>query len=325
MSRNFCIGYGVVLLFVCLLTAVIYYFLPLPGQCLLGGHYQRIGTTSFNVAVDNGEPAQITIQCWFPIGEQTDLLSYKALLWTSGHPQHELQESFDLLETCAHNNKLPSFSIKHLSMVRTNSIWQDNMNSLVQSTSNNHKFPIAIYSHGLWGWRQIHHTACENLASRGFVVFACDHTPDSMCSRICAGASERFAFPTPPGLEPDVERKFFQGGMERRVNQLTQIITHMQSDAFFTEHPELRGKLDYDNIHLWGHSYGGGTISSLCCRDTPFKIRSAVMLDGWIYPVPEKDRLRGFQTAAMLHLSAELWPFGKVRSCSVALQQSVRL
>ena len=80
--------------------------------------------------------------------------------------------------------------------------------------------------------------------------------------------------------------------------------------------------LDFHNIHLWGHSYGGGTISALSCRNTTtsttdtstFHIRSAVMLDGWIYPVPDPDRKRGFRnTTALLNLSAELWPFGKVR------------
>jgi hypothetical protein len=36
------------------------------------------------------------------------------------------------------------------------------------------------------------------------------------------------------------------------------------------------------------------------------------MLDGWIYPVPDEDRRNGFQDTALLKLSAEIWPFGKV-------------
>jgi pimeloyl-ACP methyl ester carboxylesterase len=102
--------------------------------------------------------------------------------------------------------------------------------------------------------------------------------------------------------------------MERRIAQLTKIITLIQSESFLKQHDQLAGRLDYENIHLWGHSYGGGTISALCCRNTSFTIRSAVMLDGWIYPVPDADRKAGFRSAALLNLSAELWPFGKV-SC----------
>lgn len=324
-TNSFSIGYGIVVLVISIITVSLYYILPLPGRSILHGKYKKIGTTSFNVEVDIDDVKSITIQCWFPLENTTvvDTIS-TALLWTSGHPEHQIQESVDMIKTLASNNKLPLFSMKHLLMARTNSHWQDSFDNLAMKSdtnNNSEKYPIAIYSHGLWGWRQIHHSACENLASSGFIVFACDHTPDSMCSRPLRGLAERFAFPTPPNLPPEVERKFFQGGMERRIQQLTQIITHIQTKEFLNTH-NLMNKLDFHNIHLWGHSYGGGTISALSCRNTTtsttdtstFHIRSAVMLDGWIYPVPDPDRKRGFRnTTALLNLSAELWPFGKVR------------
>lgn len=307
-SAAFRIGYGVTMILACLLTAGIYYYLPTPARSLLTGIYKCVGTTSFNVP-DSGDIAgAITIQCWFPV---TKAQSSPALLWTSGHPSHQLKESLDMLDTLAGNNKLPAFAVKHLALMRTNSHWQSDFQALAAPVGSQ-LYPIAIYSHGLYGWRQIHHSACESLASAGFIVFACDHTPDSMCSRPLCGPASKFAFPTPPELEPDVERKFFQGGMERRIAQLTKIVTHLQSEPFLKEHAQLAGKLDFQNIHMWGHSYGGGTISALCCRELPFQIRSAVMLDGWIYPVPDADRKVGFRNAALLNLSAELWPFGKV-------------
>jgi dienelactone hydrolase len=322
-TRWFCVGYGIALSVVAVLTGCLFYLLPLPSPCKLWGRHKSIGTISFNVPCGATEKGgDITMQCWFPIQSHDKYPgSYSnALLWTSGHPQHQVQESADMLETLANNGKMPKFALMHLSMMRTNSRWQDGFASIARPNVDGDKYPIAIYSHGLWGWRQIHHSACENLASHGFIVFACDHTPDSMCSRPLGGKATRFAFPTPPDLEPAEERKFFQGGMERRVAQLTRIVDTIQSEAFLSKHPTLQGQLDYDNIHMWGHSYGGGTISSLCCKkDCSFRVKSAVMLDGWIYPVPDEDRRNGFQDTALLKLSAEIWPFGKVSWCGFLL------
>lgn len=325
MTQGFCIGYGVTFILVCLVTGALFFILPLPASFAIRGPFKSIGTMTFNVVTDDSHP--ITIQCWFPITKES-ALTKRALLWTSGHPELQLKESLKLMKTLASNNKLPAFAVKHLSLARTNSNWQHTFDNLVDSrkTENdgekvNNKFPIAVYSHGLYGWRQIHHSACENLASEGFVVFACDHTPDSMCSRPLGELPIVFGFPTPPGLAPEVERKFFQGGLERRIQQLTTLVTHIQSDAFLQQHPNLVGKLDYDNINLWGHSYGGGTIATMCCRELPFKINSAVMLDGWMWPVPDADRKNGSQNASLLNLSAERWPFGKVCLLFLLLQE----
>lgn len=313
---SFCVGYGITMVVVALLTAVVYYYLPVPSPCKLTGQFKEVGTYSFVVSGEPGSASgDITVQCWFPLGaKQSEIvLKRKALIWTSGHPQYQAKESMDLLDALAATNKwMPSFGVKHLATMRTNSLWQESFTHIAPPAAGG-KYPIAVYSHGMWGWRQIHHSACENLASHGFVVLACDHTPDSMCSRPFKGKATRFDFHTPAGLEPAEERKFFQGGMERRVAQLTLLVTHLESEAFASKHPSLRDRLDFDNLHMWGHSYGGGTIASLCCRkDSPVRVKSAVMLDGWMYPVPDQDRRSGFQSTAMLKLSAERWPYGKV-------------
>ena len=44
-------------------------------------------------------------------------------------------------------------------------------------------FPAAIYSHGMYGWRQISSTTFENMASNGIIVFSIDHRPSAMCVR----------------------------------------------------------------------------------------------------------------------------------------------
>jgi hypothetical protein len=38
-----------------------------------------------------------------------------------------------------------------------------------------------------------------------------------------------------------------------------------------------------------------------------------ITLDSWFFPLPDELRQKGIQTAAMLNLNSELWPFTKVR------------
>jgi dienelactone hydrolase len=331
-SFPFCVAYGIILVLVCLVTALLYVVFPMPSNYLLTGKNRNIGTFSFNLDIkvienDKHPNSQITVQCWFPITQPQNywaaLFGFrnKALLWTSGHPEYQIKENLELFDLLTKSNKFPSIVMKHMLQARSHSVWSKDFYGIKVATScgeSTHKLPIAIYSHGMHGWRQIHHSACENLASNGFIVFACDHTPDSTCSRLLGGTGTGFAFPTPPNLLPDVERAFYREGMERRINQLEHMIGYIKSEEFSTRFVNIKGKIDCNHVNLWGHSYGGGTIAALCCRDS--SINSAVMLDGWMYPVPDADRRRGSQGAALLNISAELWPYGKVKHYAALLR-----
>ena len=349
------------------------------------------------------------------VGHITSIISGsdKALLWTSGHPSYQVRESLELLDTLATLNSLPSFIVKHLILSRTNAIYCDSFNHIptklhrngncdvnntdsininINNINNNNisssnsnvnntcKFPIAIYSHGLYGWRQIHHSSCENLASHGYIVFACDHCPDSTLTRpigdnITYTPFNYFCNAPQFTLE---ERTFYRNGINRRVYDLNYLIDYIKTDEFYLKYPELRDRLDDEIVNVWGHSYGGGTITSLCCRprcnsnnnnndnrmidkknsitmmnnheeisdddrlpltlpasssslpsslsslppassslpspssSSPYRI-NAVALDGWIYPLTEQDFSNGLQpNTALLNLSADLWPYGKV-------------
>jgi dienelactone hydrolase len=112
-------------------------------------------------------------------------------------------------------------------------------------------FPIAIYSHGNYGWRQIASTSCEELASQGFVVFSMDHAPSCLSARplpVCAPEKKEankgehhspsrgdargyrdFDFALPKDITPGTveERDFFAGGADRRVREVQRLIDHL--------------------------------------------------------------------------------------------------
>jgi hypothetical protein len=101
--------------------------------------------------------------------------------------------------------------------------------------------------------------------------------------------------------------------MNRRVNDLTHFLNFLENkgeNKIDKLYPHLQNKLDVKNISLWGHSFGGGTISTLCCRDD--RAINVVSLDGWLYSMPNKDRTNGFLKSTLLNISSELWDIGKV-------------
>jgi hypothetical protein len=172
----------------------------------------------------------------------------------------------------------------------------------------------------------VHHSACEQLASNGFVVFATDHAPDCMTSRPFQDLanSQYYNDAVPPELVNDADHPYrdrihFIGGMDRRALDVMSLIDFIVSadvpkvsgGNLRALYPKLFSNLKTQSIHLFGHSFGGGTCGTVCCRDV--RISSAVLLDSWMYPVPDEDRKRGSQNAKLFFISSEIWSYGKVR------------
>lgn len=283
----------------CVTLLLLYLFPIFPPAKLLGWH-RNVGTLSFTIIVDG--QGDIPVQCWFPSSSSRNA-SLAACLWTSGCPREQTRESVALLSKIASMNNLPSFVLRHLLLMKTNSVFTTNP-TLPESIT----YPVAIYSHGLYGWRQTHHTACEKLASSGYIVFAMDHVPDSTLARPfeLLRESRPFNFKPPVGCSIAEDRAFHAKGIERRHSQIMELVRHVKNDSFV-----FKDSLDMGRLVLFGHSYGGATVASIGCLE---KIAKAiVVLDGWMYPLSDETRLKG-SSAPILFLSAQSWPSGPYQS-----------
>jgi predicted dienelactone hydrolase len=68
------------------------------------------------------------------------------------------------------------------------------------------------------------------------------------------------------------ERAFQTAGMNRRSSDLITLMDFLLSADLLGEcFPSLRGRIDKERVSLWGHSYGGGSVSTVCCRDDRVK------------------------------------------------------
>ena len=310
---------AVILWFTSCISLILVVLFPVPATDPLQGKYKCIGTSS--LIVPGVGSKDLHIQVWYPVREEsTDSWwrSSRSTIWTSGNPAHQIDEINHLITGMARTYGLPSTILSHLTFGMSNAAWNISCDDVLTAQTTNITFPVAIYSHGMYGWKQVHTSACEALASSGFVVIGVDHDPDCMMFRPVGSphSSRYFDYDLPEGLSVKEEREFYSKGMDRRASDIIRVIDVVSSqDELRTLCPALAGRLDVESVHLWGHSFGGGTVATVCCRD--YRVRSAVLLDSWMYPVPDEDRRTGSLSAELLVLSAGRWKYGKVRSNSI--------
>ena len=214
--------------------------LPKPG-----GPYQ-VGTQTFHwidslrseyfTVEDTTDFREILVQTWFPAKDNQDL---------------EPEPYLDFIEirssTMAAAAGLPSFLPGYLNYVTSNSF----KSTLCISKS----LPVLIFSHGITGSRHLHQSMFEFLASRGYVVFALDHSYDANITifpnkRIADYRSEITGHPDSVNI-----RKM---QMETRTSDLTFILDQLNKINSGEIISSLKGKLNLDAIAAGGHSYGGG-------------------------------------------------------------------
>ena len=131
---------------------------------------------------------------------------------------------------------------------------------------------MAVYSHGMYAWRQIASTTFEMLASHGFVVFSVDHKPSAMVSRPFTarpsdgkggggGSAVTFDYLLPDNIEVGSlsERSFYCGGMDRRAREISALLDHLTSPAV-----SAALSLDTKKINLFGHSFGSTLLIIGC-------------------------------------------------------------
>lgn len=323
------------------LTIPILYILSVASPTPVLGHHSLVGTTSFLLDLDPAYKdrsenqnqtfdrynTNVIVQCWFPMQPSNNSLVQlyekyvvpRTVRWTSGSPSFEVEESRILQNNIVKHHSIPVFILRHLALARTNSLWQPNLDRLLEGDQ---QLPIAIFSHGMYGWRQLHTSLCEDLASLGFIVFACDHAPDAMVSRSINDLANSipFDFTPPKNGDKHIDRSFYASGVYRRIRDIRSLIDAMFNGLLVKHFPTFEGRLNLQHICLWGNSSGAGCAAAVCCRDR--RITRLAMMDGWLYPTPDELRREGVLNASILSISSEHWEFGRVNYIHLLILKS---
>jgi predicted dienelactone hydrolase len=153
----------------------------------------------------------------------------------------------------------------------------------VAMATNEAKYPLVVYSHGHQLLRTDNTRKVENLASHGFIVLAFDNVD---CYATVFPDGHLFRGVVAPNLGPGdpLTLQIATNRIRDIEFVLDQFAQWNASDPFF------QGRLDLDQVGIFGHSFGGGTSAGACAQIPG--IKAGLSLDGaWpVIPIPAFDR-----------------------------------
>ena len=215
---------------------------------------------------NDNDVREIMVQAWYP-SENSDSIG------TNSYMDFMNLRS----KTLASAGKIPAFLPSHLDMISTNT------RNDVACSNKLEKYPVLIFSHGITGSRHLHQILFEHLASKGYIVFALDHSFDANLTifpdgKIADYRSEITGHPDSVLIrEKQINTRAFDVGFI--IDQIREIEAGMIDS-------KLSGRLDLDRVALGGHSYGGAT--AILASHNHEIVKACVVLDGWISPIPDK-------------------------------------
>ncbi|WP_069465354.1 alpha/beta hydrolase family protein, partial [Actinacidiphila rubida] len=155
------------------------------------------------------------------------------------------------------------------------------------------RFPVVLYSPGAGDPRSLGTTFCDDLASRGHVVVAIDHTYDAAGVEFPGGRVElsvlpaEFAKVVPDPEHPDPAKvaPLLRRTVDVRVAD-TRFVLDRLPDVLA---PRLRDAVDLRRVGMFGHSAGGFTALEAMYEDP--RIAAAANFDGvTAYVMDDPDR-----------------------------------
>ncbi len=279
---------GLLALFIALPT-----LLPVPAIPNPKGPYQ-VGTTSFEL-VDNSrkelysakdEARRFMIQVWYPAEiKTTDVKSS----WVS-YPDIYTPALSTFID-------MPPFFLEHIALLRLPA-YQN-----AQFVNSDKLFPIVLFSHGWKSFNAQSTGQAIELASRGFIVVAPQHTYGAIVTVFPDGTvapNNPEALPSDDGSlnYETIARVLGDQWAEDMSFTLDQLEAQSEAASFFKAH------IDFSHIGAYGHSTGGGAAIQFCVTDA--RCKAVLGMDPFLRPVSEDVLEKGISQPSFFMFS-QVW------------------
>lgn len=211
---------------------------------------------------DKIDTRKIPVQIWYPASEKSDSL-YPYM----DYPNIRINSISEAIDK-------PKGFVKPASYVEGNSYYK--------ARPINKKFPLIIFSHGLGGYKTQNSIAIEALVSNGYIVIAPDHTYDANVTIFNDGTTIDFDSELPRGVS---EQEFWSVRLPQintRAYDISFVIDKLQTMRDY----DVYNSIDFNNIGVFGHSFGGATSVVSSWNDT--RISACLNLDGWFVPIVDE-------------------------------------
>ena len=256
-------------------ASMIYKSIPLKDIAKANGKY-FVGTQNFQL-VDSSRAMwfadsikgsrTLSVKIWYP-ADETSLFERAPYL-----NQHEL-----IAKALSTGLGIPEALMSRAGAIKCNS-W------LNAEISTGH-FPIVLYSHGHQSLKIANTFQAEELASNGYIVIAPDHTYDAALTVI---DNDKIVY-TRSKL-PNSDAEALELGMIKRVKK--QLNIRVEDVSFiidkmverFSKDERFNQSADFENIGIFGHSFGGCTAIMAANKDN--RIDVILGLDAYFLPLPK--------------------------------------
>jgi dienelactone hydrolase len=233
---------------------------------------------------DGGEPRRLALQVWYPAAEGT---VHDPAAW--------IDEPGPFASIAAEQLDLPAFALGHVGLVRTHAT-RDAPIAL------GGPWPLVVYAHGWTGFRNVHSTQLESLASHGYVVAAVDHAPGALAALHPGGEVVPLE---PDALPSGVPEQEYDEASRLLVDTFAQdmgsVVARVTGDGRFAD------RIDHDRLAMIGHSTGGGAAILACGRQPA--CRAVVGFDSWVEPLSDELVGQGLERP-LLSVRSEEWTGG---------------
>jgi dienelactone hydrolase len=165
-------------------------------------------------------------------------------------------------------------------------------------------FPLILFSHGDGGVATQNLSQIETLVSHGYVVIAPNHTYNASITFDKEGTPTTYKSNVTWTEQAMHNKKYYANQLIRyRYEDIAFVLAEISKDGLqgAVSNPYYK-IIDFDRIGMMGHSMGAGTSYHALINDK--RIKSAVALDGWFFPLDQKT----FSTKTnkpFLHLGQE--------------------
>ena len=275
-------------------ATVIYKSIPLKNIAKTKGTY-LVGTQNFQVVdssramwfTDNIKgPRKLSVKIWYPV-INVDSFSKAPYL-----NQHKIIGGAI--------SKL--FGVPEPLMDRAGGV---KCNSWLNAFPAKGKFPIVIYSHGHQSIKIANTSQAEEMASNGYIVIAFDHTYDAALTVIDNDNIIHTRSKLPQNDDEAASEKMIKrvkSQLKIRTDDISFIIDKIELK--FSNDKSFSDIADFDNIGIFGHSFGGCTAISSAYNDN--RIDAVLGLDAYFLPL-SKDLIKKDFNKPFVHIGQVDW------------------
>lgn len=253
--------------------------LPKPGGSNAVGTMRMDFTETSRKDILTGKtsPQKIAVQVWYPASN------------ISGKKQANWMDNRQAASLFAKEKGLPDL-FGQLCLIKTNSYYGAPL------SNKTNKYPVILFSGGAGMFNGQNTIQMEELASQGYVVFAVSHPYDDFAAIYSDGSVVPYSSNQLAALSKDSSEAIaagkkqvadenspdFQRALVRNCKLNTENVHVWSSDMIFMAdqishlndgsiQSIFKGRLDTENMGIFGHSFGGAAAGEACLRDNRFK------------------------------------------------------